>query len=192
MQKDSIYSPTALELFALPAISLLLLSLKNSSLFYQRFVSDTDREIAVGVVNANIGYINNETVNRSGVFLFWVLVGAITYSLLALTTYIVKVYRSDVPMLHHTIFISPKTAAHTNEIRILRLIIRTVAAAMILALTVINVVIILPFLNMLFGVGILGDAYLLVIAAVLGVAFDFFVFIFLARLFVLRRRVFSA
>lgn len=191
MQKDKIYSPTALELFALPVLSLLVLSLKNSSLFYQRFVSDTDREIAVGVVNANIGYINNETVNRTGVFLFWLFLGAIAYTILGLITYITKVYRSDVPMLHHTIFISSNTAAHTNEIRILRLIIRTVAAAMILALTVINVAFILPFLNMLFGVGILGDAYPLVVAAVLGAAFDIFVFIFLARLFVLRRRVFS-
>ena len=140
-----------------------------------------------------LGYkFDTPAVNGFGVFLFWVIVGAVAYMLAALLVFIVHSFRSELTFKQYVSSMSAPAVERARHTERMRLLIRSGALAGIVAWIAGMVRYVLPLLqqnfrDLVLTNNILGGLLFLAIGSV-----ALFVPVVLVRLFVLRVRVFGA
>lgn len=184
--KESIYSPTLSEVILLPIFSFLFFAIANMPVTYRRFLSPEEYAISSSYLTRFTSYLNNDVINNIGLFVFWSLVGLLSYSILSCILFIVHAYRSEIPFQHYSVF---HPDARTKLDAFIRMLLRSTALAMLVVWLLTNLFSALRYMNGIFVDGIVYvriQNFLLV--SVLA-AFDIFVGLFLMRLFLLRRHI---
>lgn len=185
-QKESIYSPTLSEVVLLPITSFIFFALANMPVTYRRFLSPEEYAISSSYLTRFTSYLNNDVINNLGLFVFWSMVGLLSYSILSCILFIIHAYRSEIPFQHYNVF---HPDARTKLDAVVRVILRSAALAMLVVWLLGNLFSALKFMNGIFVDGIVFVRIQNLLMASVLAALDIFVGLFLMRLFLLRRHI---
>jgi len=189
--KQKIYLPTALEALVLPITLTVVFCTANAGLMRQRYFSTESSEAMLGY-GYMLGYkFDTPAVNGFGVFLFWVIIGAIGYAIAALIVLIVHSFLSELKFKQYISSMSAPTVKRARHLELTRLLIRSVAIAGIAAWFAAMVKYILPLLQQNFGSLLQQNDIVAGLSFVVVGSVALFLPIILMRLFVLRVRIFG-
>lgn len=187
--KDKIYLPTMLEAILTPTSLVVLLILSNLSLVKQKLLSGETGAETDSFFTGLAAHLDTTVVNKAGVFLFWMFVGAATYAIISLLVAIVRAYTSELPMRRIFDTTSHSLGLEKRE-RTIRTIVKSTAGAAAVALVASSGKLI-SWLNEGFRAMLSTSDYLAGVLSVAVGTLAVFVFIVLLRLFVLRTRLYG-
>lgn len=186
--KEKIYLPTVTEAILIPLLALIALLLSHYTLIKQKFFADETAVFANNYVSSLANYLDNPLLNSSGVFVFWMMVGTVGYALIAGLGIVIHAYTSDLK-LHE--YVRPVEGRSEKTEKLVRALLRSMALFGLIAWFVGTIWFVIPWVDIQFG-DMLAYGYIPVgIMAYLVAVTSFFMPIFLARLFVLRNRVYE-
>jgi hypothetical protein len=191
--KDRLYLPTLTELILIPIIVTLLLVLANLQAVRSIILSDTQTNIADTLVKNWSVTLDKPFINQWGVFVFWMGVGIIVYSLLGLLGGLLQAYRSDIPT-RDFLRISqrnPNLGVMARQQELIHMLLRSFAVGLILLWGLANLGFAVKLLSNLFLYAIQFNDFIVGLTVVLVASFDVFLIIVLARLALLRTRIFD-
>lgn len=191
--KDKLYLPTSTELITIPIIVTALLALANQRGIRSIILSGTQTTIADSVTQNWSIALDKPFINQWGVFVFWMGVGIVVYSLSGLIGTLAHAYKSDVPT-RDFLRISkrdPNAANRARHEQIIHMMLRSFAIGAILLWLIINFGFLLKLLSNLFLYAVQFSDIIVGLTVVIVASLDVFLLIVLARLAMLRTRLFS-
>lgn len=183
--------PSTLEWITLPATVFALLLLTHLSLIINVYFGSGDGETIFGYASMIGYYLDNNFINTLGVFLFWVVVATGLYSFIAIVAYVVYAYKSDLGVKGLTNILSTVDSLKQHQQEAIRLVCRSAALAGMVAWITGMVRFGLPFLDRQTNQAIIDSNILQGLMVVVVGGILAFVPILLARLFVLRVRIYG-
>jgi hypothetical protein len=185
-KRDNVYLPTLSETILLPIFSFLFFAIANMPATYRRFLSPEELVVSESYLNRFTTYLNNDIINNIGLFIFWAVVGLLSYTILICSLYIIQAFRSEIPFKHYSAF-HPEAQSKVDAF--IRLVLRSAALSMIMVWLLANLFVGLRYLNELFLSGIVDFKIQNLIIATVLTAINLFMGLFLLRLFMLRRHL---
>lgn len=191
--KNKIYLPTLTELIAIPLGVTLLLILTNISGVRSLILSGSQAKIADSVTQ-NWGIaLDKPFINQWGVFVFWMGVGIVVYSLIGLLGTIAHAYKSDVPA-HEFLTATRRSSgvvARARHEAIVHMMLRSLAVGGIMLWLIVNFGFLIQLCTSLFLYAMQFRDIIVGLTVIIVASLNIFLFIVLARLFLLRTRVFG-
>jgi len=189
--KQKIYLPTPLQCALLPIITLFLLASANMQLIRERLNTNALGQEAVTTYMSTIGkFLDSSFVSGIGVFVFWLFVGTVAYAIIGVMVLIVHPLITMAHVSQAVGHRSAKSAQKTNHILLTRFILRTVAAAGLVAWLAANVSFALQCIDAAATTFIRTGNVTMAVCAILAGTIDLFLFVILTRLMMLRTRLF--
>lgn len=185
-KKESIYLPTLSEVILLPLFSFVFFALANMPVTYRRFLTPEELQVSSSYLSRFMSYLNTDVINNIGLFVFWSIVGLLSYSILSCIAFIIHAYNSEIPFQHYSVF-HPDARGKIDAV--IRLILRSAALAMLVVWLLTNLFSALKYLNAQFVDGIVYLQVQNFVVVSLLAAADMFVGLFLMRLFLLKRHI---
>lgn len=189
--KEKIYTPTPIEMVAIPLLVVILLVAGNFVLIRDTFFPQESTDIALSYVSTVGYYLDNDTINNTGVFVFWMIVGGLSYIIATVTYFAIRVYRSDMDTHQYIASLSARAVEEEKIVRFERLALRSVALVGFIIWFTANVGFVLLFLQNQFKDFVLDFNVVSGILVLVIGSLDIFLLIVLTRLFLLRTRVYG-
>lgn len=185
-KRENVYLPTLSEIILLPIFSFLFFAIANMPATYRRFLSPEELVVSESYLSRFTSYLNNDIINNIGLFVFWAVVGLLSYTILICAIYVIQAFRSETPFKHYSAF-HPEARSKVDTF--IRTVLRSAAFAMIIVWLLANLFSGLRYMNELFLSGIIDFKLQNLLIASIVAAIDVFIGLFLLRLFMLRRHI---
>lgn len=187
--KPKIYLPTRLQYAVLPVITAALLAFANIQLIRERWLAGAFAGVATDSMSTIGRYLDSNTANSIGVFIFWIFIGAGAYALIGVLVLIVHplITMSHVQQAvgHH----ATKKTRQLSHVLFTRFILRTIAAACLVLWFAVNISFVLRFVDDAARQCIRsGNVFMGFVAIIIGTA-DMFLAIVITRLLMLKTRI---
>jgi len=188
--KQKIYLPTSLQYVLLPCITVSLLVLTNMQLIREQLSTGATGGTVAGYISAISRFLDSNIVSNVGVFIFWLFVGTVAYALIGM---LVLIIHPLITMAHVSQAVghrSTKAVQKTKHLLFTRFILRTIAAACLLAWLAANITFALRFIDGAATEFIRSGNVIMGLAAVIAGTIDAFLLVLITRLLLLRNRIF--
>ncbi len=168
---------------------MLLALLTHTSEIKSRYFSSETLEVTNSYASLVGQFLNNDIINSTGVFVFWMLIGSLTYGLIGLSIVIVHAYMSDKPLhVHH--YVRTKADQDATRDVFMRFVLRSAGLAGFVFWVALNAAYVLRWLDAWTSDGLV-NLNPVAGALLLGVgSLDVFACILMLRLSALRTRLF--
>lgn len=183
-KKEKIYTPTGLEMFLVPFCVVLFGVLTHVGQVRDRYFTNITTTQTLEYVSTVGRLLDNDFVNSTGLFLFWVIVGTIGYACVVFAAIVSRAYRSDEPIQNYI-----QTAADRQNIMD-RYAARSMALASGVAWLAFTLRYGLAWFDHTVSTAVWRQDVVAMLLAVVGGSIIAFVPVILVRLFVLRTRVY--
>lgn len=186
--KDKIYLPTPMQAILIPILTLVGLVMTHYSLIQQKYFVTESAAIANVYISAYASYLDHPVINATGLFVFWLLVGAIAYVTVVGIGMVIHAYTSDLTPAQ---YINPVEGRSDRVERLIRFFLRSGALFLLVAWFIETFWFLLPWADAKFGEMIAYNYWPIGIMAYVILIVNFIAPIFFARLLFLRTRVFQ-
>ncbi len=185
--KDKIYLPTPMQAVLIPLLTLAGLVITHYSLIQQKYFITESAAIANVYIAAYASYLDNPVINNTGLFVFWLLVGALGYVVVVGIGMIIHSYASDLTPAQ---YIHPVEGRSDKIERSIRFFLRSAALFVLIAWFIETFWFLLPWVDTKFGEMIAYNYVPVGVMAYIILLANFFIPVFFSRLLMLRTRVF--